>query len=336
MNSSNATYYPLSFWFAEFGYPEILDYLNFYTITPLSLISLCLNIITYRILIRAPFLNSQFYSYMKLYVLNGAVLSLVLMTSFIYSTRGIFEFTNSYGASLYGLYSSGFFQATLLIFSSGLEILLVLERLFYFLPASFKSVQIIFKSKKFLFLFFMFACLTSVIFIFAAQPNYQDVQLDEKTWYRIWFYGVTAFTLTFIGNALFFFANIMRDILPLFLKITLNAIIVYSIKNYIRKLEMEKLAFAQKISFSLHNDQSQIDLNLDHRVHYSFISKADRNQTYTAIIMSFFSLLEHSFYISGYVLYFFHYFELYVFFLYAAYMSIVLKLIGNFFYFIYI
>ena len=36
---------------------------------------------------------------------------------------------------------------------------------------------------------------------------------------------------------------------------TLNAFIVYSIKNYIKKLEMEKLAFDQKISFSLEPDR---------------------------------------------------------------------------------
>ena len=329
MNSSNVTYYPLSFWFAQFGYPQTLDSLNFYTITPLSLISLCLNIIAYRILVKAPFSNSEFYGYMKFYVLNGACLSLVLMTSFITSTRNIFEFTNSYGAGLYGLLSCGFLQATFLIFGSILEVLLLVERSFYFLPASFRSIKIVFKSKIFLLLCLIFAFLIGTIFIFSGEPNYLEVQLDEKTWYRIWFYGVTSFSLTFIGSALFFLANIIRDILPLFLKIGLNVFIVFSIKNYMRKLEMEKLAFAQKISFSIQNNQSQVNLNVNSNVHYNFISRAERNQTYTAIIMSLFSLLEHSFYVLAYLLYFFNKVELYLYFVFAAFLSIVLKLIGN-------
>ena len=127
MNSTNATFYPLAYWFAQFCFPYKLDLLNFYTITPLSLISLGLNIFAYRILIRAPFLNSEFYGYMKYYVLYGAFFSIILTTSFISYTRNIFDFTNSYGACLYGLYSTGFFYGALLIFGSGLEILLLLH-----------------------------------------------------------------------------------------------------------------------------------------------------------------------------------------------------------------
>ena len=93
---------------------------------------------------------------------------------------------------------------------------------------------------------------------------------------------------------------------------------------------MEKLAFVQKITFSLHKNQSQINLSTKRTIHYAFISKTERNQTYTAIIMSLFSLLEHSFYLLGYSLYFFRFFELYLYFVYGAILFYLLKLIGNF------
>ena len=156
-----------------------------------------------------------------------------------------------------------------------------------------------------------------------------SVKLDEKTWHRVWFYGVTSFSLTIAGNALFYFANITRDILPLLLKITINAFIVYSIKNYTRKLELEKIAFAQKITFSLPISQNQIHSSANNKTHYGFISKAQRNQTYSAIITSLFSLFEHTFYVLAYGMYFFNKVDLYVFFVYAAFLSIVVKLIGN-------
>ena len=331
MNSTNATNYPLTYWFDHFGFPYILDLINFYTITPLSLISLCLNIITYHILVKVPFLNSEFYSYMKLYVLNATFLSLLLMTTFIVSTHNIFEFTNSYGAEFYTLYLYGFFQSILLIFGSGLEFLLLIERSLYFSPTSFKNIKIIFKSNKCLFVFLIMTFLISGIFIFAVQPDYLDVQLDDKAWHRIWYHGVTSFSLTLAGNALFVFAYFIRDVLPLFLKIALNVFIVYLIKDYTRKLQMEKLAFAQKIQVCLHNSQSQSSLNAKNKTHHNLLSKVEVNQTHTAIIMSLFSLLEHSFYVFGHVLYFFHFYELYIFFFYAAFFSMVLKLIGNIF-----
>ena len=331
MNSTNATYQPLSYWFGQFGFPYTLDSLVFYTITPLSLISLCLNIITFRILTKLSFLRSQFYSYMKFYILNSALLSLLLMTVVVSSTRNIYQFTNSYAACFYGLYIFMFLKTNFIMIGSGFEISLLIERSFYFSPNFFKSIKVLTKSKKFIFIFFIFTCLISIVFVFAAEPNYLDVELDEKTWYRIWYYGVTSFSLTLTGNALIIFAYLFRDILPLIIKLTLNAYIVNSLKKYTRKLKMRKLEIASKISYSLDNDQIQINLNKNNGTHYNYVSKADRNQTYTAVIMSFFSLLEHSFYSLGYVLYFFHHFELYTFFIYAAFLSILFKLIGNIF-----
>ena len=329
MNSTNATYQTLNFWFEKFGFPYLLDSINFYTLTPLSIISSCLNIITYRVLNKATFLNSKFYGYMKINVLNGVFLSLILITSFISSTRNNFEFTNSYASSFYALYVYGFLLSTFLIIGSGLEFLLLIERSLYFSPTSFKKIKTIIESKKFVYIFPIIACLISGVFIFGIQPYYKDVQLDENTWHRIWYPGVTSFSLTLAGNAIFVFAYLIRDILPLILKIALNVYLVNSIRNYTRKLEMEKLAFAQKITFSLQNNEINLNANNNNKAHYNFISKAERNQTYTAIIMSLFSLLEHSFYVTGHFLYFFQCYALYIYFLYASVMAIALKLIGN-------
>ena len=103
-----------------------------------------LNIVQYTLL----GLGSLFVTVTIVKVFYGAFFSLILTTSFISFTRNIFDFTNSYGACLYGLYLNGFFQTALLIFGSGLEISLLFERSLYFSPSSFKNMKIVVKSKK--------------------------------------------------------------------------------------------------------------------------------------------------------------------------------------------
>ena len=62
-----------------------------------------------------------------------------------------------------------------------------------------------------------------------------------------------------------------------------------------------------------------------------FISKTDRNQTYIAIIMCVFSLIEHLFYTLSYMMYFLKHFSLANIFYFLALVSICLKYIANFF-----
>jgi hypothetical protein len=62
---------------------------------------------------------------------------------------------------------------------------------------------------------------------------YLDVQLSEKTWYRVWYFGFTSFSSTLAGGI--FLVFIIRDVLPLASKIVLNSLIVYLMKNYKKK-----------------------------------------------------------------------------------------------------
>ena len=143
MNSPNETFYPLSYWFDLFAYSYIFDSLFFFVLTPISLISLCLKIIAFRVLNKSQFLKSKFFCYMKSYVLNGILQSVIIMTTFTMNTHSFFEFTNTYEALFYGIYIYFCVISGSLLFSSFLEILMVIERLFYFLPTRFKCFKYI-------------------------------------------------------------------------------------------------------------------------------------------------------------------------------------------------
>ena len=141
MNSTNETFYSLAYWYDLFGFSYIVDILYFYVSTPISLVSFCLNITSFYVLNKKPFLKSKFFTYMRLYVLSNTFLSLLLTTTFIMGTHNIFEFTNSYECIFYGTYIFACFQSALLLFSSLLEILMIIERSLYFLPVRFKTIK---------------------------------------------------------------------------------------------------------------------------------------------------------------------------------------------------
>ena len=328
MNSTNETFYPLSYWFDLFGYTYIFDSLYFFALTPICLISLGLNIMTFHALNKKPFMKSRFFSYMRYYVFNGIFQSLISMTTFIINTHNFFEFTNTYEALFYGIYIYFSLFSSSLLFGSCLEILMVIERSLYFLPAKFKKIKII-NIKIISIIVLLISVFINAIFIFLTEPAYSDVQLSEKTWHRIWYFGFTSFSSTLAGSILNFLVHIIRDIFPLILKIALNSLIVYLVKDYSKKLQMEKLEFAQKITFTKENDQNTTaEINT---THYNFISKTDRNQTFVAILMSLFSLFEHAFNILWYFIYLFNRIVLSNAFLYAALLSVLIKLICNFF-----
>ena len=167
----------------------------------------------------------------------------------------------------------------------------------------------------------------SAIFPFTTEPAYADVQLNQEIWHRIWYYGVSSFTSSLVGNILNYAGYAFRDGVPLILKLTLNSLMVYLVKNYAKKLEAEKLEFTERISHLIDTRQNAVvQTNTN-----NFVSKTDRNQTYIACIMRLFSLFEHSFYTLGYALYFVNIFDLSSYFLCAAVFSIIIYIIINHF-----
>lgn len=184
MNSSNDTYYPLEYWFELFGYPVSVEIISTFLVLPFGLISFLLNLISFIVLTKQCFLGSIFYSYMKLYIINGAILSLISSTQFIAGTHKMFSFTNSYGALAYTIYFFISTQATFFLFTCFLEICIVIERSMYFLPKRFRKIQNIDFNKLTLILF-LFCIMLHLPTLFFSVPAYLDIQSDKNIPYRI-------------------------------------------------------------------------------------------------------------------------------------------------------
>jgi hypothetical protein len=254
------------------------------------------NSISLVILQKSIFPSTGFYKFMRVYILNGMILSLVLSTTFVTTSSRLFKFVISYEATFYSVYFYTPILSAFYLNSSLLEIYLVVERMLFFLPQRYKIFKII-RMKKFCLSLFITSVLVILPNYFILHPGYFDVPLDENTVYRIYSIHLTQFSETTVGKALAFLMYFIRDMLTLVAKLVLNTILVIHVRRYLFKLKMDKLNFALKISTSaLHINN--IDFSRQ-----SYITRTDRNQTYIALIMSLYSLLEHAFYIPSYVVF---------------------------------
>ena len=287
--STNESFYSLDFWFSLYGYTYIVDIIVAYFITPVWFFSLILSIFSLYILLKAPFLTTNFFNYIRLYVVNCLILSLLSLTTILVFTRRFFVITNRYEGVFYGIYIFFTAQNSFFLFSSCIEICLVVERILYLLPTYFRRVKLL-SFNNFFIILFINCILVNLTGIFLSEPSFVDVQLNaNSSLFRIWYFGPTSFSYSTTGVILNYLGYIFRDFITMTLNIILNLLSVVLVRKYVQN--KQKIRAATTASSS--------DL-----------ANFDRKQTYIALLMSTFSLLEHVLYIISYFLFFINYFDL--------------------------
>ena len=108
--------------------------------------------------------------------------------------------------------------------------------------------------------------------MFLLESAFAVVQLDSNTTFRIWYFGPTIFSSSQTGQIINYFGYVFRDFLPMTLKIILNLLSVVLVRKYVQNKQRIRAA----------TTASSSDL-----------ANFDRKQTYIALLMSTFSLLEH-------------------------------------------
>ena len=326
MNSTENENFSLDCWLKAFGSVLEVDILYVYLLTPLALLSFCFNLTSFLVLLKSSFSISSFYKYMRAYSLNSTLISLVVITTFTNRTHRIFSFTNTYPALIYGVYIKNPLESILYLYSSLLEIFLIIERLLYFFPYHYKQLKFI-GFNKFLFFLFALSVFINIPLFFILEPAHADVQVDANSWYRIYYYGITSFSQTQAGKIISYLFYFIRDLLTLTIKLILNILTIFLVKQYANKIKREKFEFAIKISTSiLHVENVEPVKNI-------LISKTERNQTYMAMILCFFSLTKHVLFLTAYLTYFFGYFTASTFLYYFALLSLTFKHGSNIFLF---
>ena len=307
MNSSNDTFYSLEYWFGLYGYPNIADIIVAYVITPFWLLSLVANLFSLLILLKTPFFASHFFSYMRLYVVNCVILSLIGISALFATTHNIFSISNTYEVVYFSYWATWFAANSLILFSSCIEISLVVEKILFLLPARFGRIKFI-GFYKFFFFLFIVCLLINLPGLFLFEASYADIQLDQNTTFRIWFIGVSDFSYSPTGEILNYLGYLFRDILPMFSKIVINSLSVYLVRRYVENKQRFVTTAAN-----------------------SNLVNFDQKQTYVALVMSVISLFEHMLYIASYVYYFVNNYDLSTIVYVAALLFIALKHLFIFF-----
>ena len=321
------TYYDLEFWYFKIGSLFFLDYVIMFILTPISLVAIALNILTFSVLNHKTFKGSAFFTYMRYYSLNNTVLAFFVMTTFITSTKRIFKFTNTYEAYVFGCYIYNPVMEIFYLNSSLLEISMVVERVLFFLPPRYLKFRIAKIRMYCLILFFFSASIGWALSLF-FEPGHLVVSLNKNTKYDIYFWKPTVFSKTSLGNIVSYVVYFVRDIFTLMLKIIFNIILVVLARSYVNKIMVENMNFALKISSGSQLHSKKIGSKKDKNG--KLISKTDRYQAYYAFFMCLFSFFENFFAITSF---FFYFFNLPTFSPYLTFLSMfsrVMKHILNF------
>ena len=102
MNSAyNLTLQPLDYWLRFYGFPNYLEILYIYVQTPFSVLAFAFNLVAFFILQKNIFSVSRFFKYMRFYVLNNSITSLLLISTFMGGSHRYLTFTNSFSALFY-------------------------------------------------------------------------------------------------------------------------------------------------------------------------------------------------------------------------------------------
>ena len=206
-------------WFESFGSTPALDSLIVYVLTPLSLIGFLLNILSFKIFNKPPFQTKPIFSYLKVYSINSAIISLVSAT-YITATYNFFEITNTFEVRAYAsffyipIYTTGYF------YSSILDIFISLERLFNFYPKLNKFEK--FSSRDVCLILFVVVVVIISPYFFIYYPSYLDVRLNLSSVFRIYYIDTTSFGKSYIGLVLVGLIFFIKDVLILLIEILIK------------------------------------------------------------------------------------------------------------------
>lgn len=103
-NISNLTYLTKDEFFLLNRLTNIIDDLEAYLMTPLSVLGIVLNLISFFIFKNNRFNSIPLYGYLKIYTINSSVICLINSTYFLISTSTFFSIVYAYEMQFYSCY----------------------------------------------------------------------------------------------------------------------------------------------------------------------------------------------------------------------------------------
>jgi hypothetical protein len=225
---SNVTYFPLSFWYAEFGsmfYQEVVDLSMLAT----GIVGILLNILTL-VILRSKAFSLKLYVYFNIYVINSILICFWTGTRLL-NTKQLFEFSNTYRAVWYETFFSTPLLTLSYIFSGFIETIMSFERVVV-LSNKFKWFE---KMKPIIPCSISVAISISVCipYFFYYKPSQMKIPLNETTVFTIHYTAPSKNLITL--KQYIDITTYIIDITPIITQIVLSSISTVFMRLYVKK-----------------------------------------------------------------------------------------------------
>lgn len=287
-------------WIQVSGIVYSIDTLYIHVLAPISLVGLILNFVCLKILNKKEFSLNQLFSYLKLYVVCSLILCFGISLAFICTTNHAFEFTKTYAARFIGCYILIPVVTITYTYSSILDILITLERLYSFLP-QLKFIKAKLKWKPVSLISLIGCIIINIPFLISFKPTF--IGSNESNGY--YYAGVSEFSQSYYGKAINGVVFLVRDMLTFIVDLILNIVLMILFKRHLnkRKLIINHLNDLVRLTTDETNSQAMNRLNNDRLLQIDSLNKADINLTLMAILLSVVMFLEHVFVFTSMIVY---------------------------------
>ena len=245
---------------------------------------------------------------------------MILATTFVFSSYRIFDFSNSYESLFYSCYFHGPFLLTFYSFAGLLEICITIERALTFMPN--RTLKKIINYNFFWLILLIFSFIINIPVFFINYPTYDTVQLDTGLTKKFYYWGVTNFAASSAGIGITYALYTIRDLISLIVKIGLNILTISLIRKYFNRISTDLQSGVSTIPKMSSTNA------IENSTQKTYLTEADRNLTYTGLIVCVLSSLENLFVIVSYILVNYDYLLSYFLFL-LSYLFLALKQFSN-------
>jgi hypothetical protein len=225
-------YMPLEFWLVLFGstvYTEIC----FLILQPtLILIGLVFNIIGFWLLKNEKFNGIKLYAYMRVYLINSAVLCLFLTLS-IFLSRRFTDFANNYVSTFITAYIMPAPSLICYLYAGVLDIIIILDRI-AMLSNRLKFIGRI--SPNYLCLALFIPCvIINLNVLFNYYPSSMIIWLSDTEQKMFYYFDLSNMNRTRASNIIVFLQSLLRDMCTFTSQFVLNLVSIYLLKKHLKK-----------------------------------------------------------------------------------------------------
>lgn len=306
-NQTSLIYFSQDFWYSKFNSDPLVNILTFYALTPITALGVLGNSLSFFILFKKKFLNQPLYFYLRVYILTSFFINLLYSFFLIPFRFQSVSISNTYGSAFYMSYIYSPFVSVLLLYSSLLDICLILDRICK-LEHSLSSFLKLPQAKLSLVLLFI-SCFVCIQYFFVFTPSYMDVNVSENQKLRLFIMVYTSFGTSTIRLVLNYFYYVLRDIALLILEIILNVWSIRLLKKHFSKkiqvLDGRSRTMTHTVTHSVNdNNSTNLEMSAVGGQSKNVISKAsvttskhlsrsEQNATMMVLVICILSTFEH-------------------------------------------